>query len=97
MSKNSYLYIAVSSDPFQKQLQTLVRSVLALASFLSYLYFSLAYFKGEVFNYLFVQTATISPYTAWFPLFGCLTALLVILASSRIQINLFRKKAPELE
>lgn len=97
ISKNSYLSVAVSSDPFQKQLQTLVRSALALASFLSYLYFSLAYFKWEVFNYLFVQTAAISSYTIWFPLFGFLTALVVVLASSHIQIKLFRKKAPELE
>lgn len=94
--KNSYIGILHAQDPFQKQLQALIWSVLCVGSTLSYFYFTLAYFKGEVFEYLFMSPKLL-PYISWFPIIGFVVPLLVILASSRIQFRLFKKQIPELE
>jgi hypothetical protein len=47
-------------------MQTVLWCVLALGSLLSSLYFSLAYFKGAVYEWLFTQEI-LAPYVIWIP------------------------------
>lgn len=84
--QSSHLTIRISLELFEKKMQTLLRCVLALGSLFSSLYFSLAYFKGAVYDWLFMQEMVV-PYTAWIPSLGLAVAVVSLIAASQINIR----------
>lgn len=84
--QNSHLTIHISWELFEKKMQTLLRCFLSLGSIVSSLYFILAYFKGAIYEWVFMQPFIIT-YTPWIPVIGMITALLCLLASSKINLR----------
>ncbi len=84
--QNSHLTIRISSELFEKKMQTLLWCVLALGNLVSSLYFSLAYFKGAVYDWLFMQEVVV-PYTARIPSLGLVVAVVSLIAASQINVR----------
>lgn len=89
--QSSHLTIRISSELFERKMQTLLRCILALGSLISSLYFSLAYFKGAVYEWLFTQEV-IAPYVVWIPSLGLVVALVSLFAASQVNIRFIFKK-----
>lgn len=89
--QNSHLTIKISSELFERKMQNLLWCVLALGSLISSLYFSLAYFKGAVYEWLFTQEVIV-PYVAWIPSLGLVVALVSLFAASQVNIRFIFKK-----
>ena len=90
-TQNSHLTIKISSELFEKKLQTLLWCILALGSLISSLYFSLAYFKGAVYERLFTQEF-LAPYVTWIPSLWLVIALVSLIGASQINIRFSFKK-----
>ncbi len=90
-AQSSHLSIRLSSELFGKRLQTLLRGFLCLGSILSSVFFSLAYFKGALYERIFEQSI-IAPYTSRIPLISLLTALITLISASQLNLRFFLKK-----
>ena len=88
---NSHLTIQFSWEIFEKKIQTLLRCVLCLWSILSTIYFSLGYFKGDLYEQIFNQPQ-IAVYTSLIPLISIGIALATLLASSHLNFKIALKK-----
>ena len=75
----------------KKKLQTLLWCILALGSLISSLYFSLAYFKGAVYERLFTQEI-LTPYVTWIPSLWLVVAVVSLIAAAQINISFFIQK-----
>ncbi len=89
--QNSHLTIRISSELFEKKMQTVLWCVLALGSLLSSLYFALAYFKGAVYEWLFTQEI-LTPYVIWIPSLWLVVAVVSLIAAAQINIRFSFKK-----
>lgn len=90
-AQSSHLSIRLSSELFGKRLQTLLRAFLCLGSIVSSLFFSLAYFKGALYEWIFEQSV-IAPYANRIPLISLLTALITLISASQLNLRFFLKK-----
>ena len=84
-AQNSHLQISFSMISWK--LQALVWLPLCIGSLISYLFFTLSYFKGGIYEWLFMNPEIVT-YTQYLPLFCCVVGLLVIICSSHINIKL---------
>lgn len=93
-TQSSHLTIRISSELFLQKMQTLLRAFFAIASMLCGIYFSLAYFKWAVYDWLFTQAAVVG-YVKWIPLLALIVALWVLFSASQINIRFsFKKENP---
>ena len=75
---------------FEKKIQTLLWCVLCMGSILSAVYFSLGYFKGEIYELLFNNSYVVL-YTPMIPIVSLIMAVLTILASSHLNLKIALK------
>ena len=87
---NSHLSIQFSWELFEKKIQTLLRCVLCMWSILSAVYFSLSYFKWELYESIF-NSSYIIWYSPMIPIATLISALLTILASSHLNLKIALK------
>lgn len=88
---NSHLSIQFSWEIFEKKIQTLLWCVLCLWSVLSSIYFSLGYFKWDLYEQIFNQPQ-IAIYSSYIPLMSLWVALATILAASHLNFKIALKK-----
>ena len=86
-----HLSIKIFSEIFEKKLQTLLRCVLSFWNLISCFYFSLAYFKGDLYERIFMQPMVV-PYVARIPMIGCISAIISLVATSQINLRFSFKK-----
>lgn len=87
---NSHLTIHFSWEMFEKKIQTLLRWILAVWSILSAVYFSLAYFKWDIYE-LFFNNSYVIWYTSLIPIVSLIFALITILAASHLNLKIALK------
>ena len=87
---NSHLSIQFSGEMFEKKVQTLIWCVLCLWSILSAVYFSLAYFKWDIYEELFNNSYVVL-YTPMIPMVSLVLAIFTILASSHLNLRIALK------
>ena len=87
---NSHLSIQFSWEMFEKKIQTLLWCVLCMGSILSAVYFSLGYFKGDIYELLFNNSYVVT-YTPMIPVVSLVLAVLTILASSHLNLKIALK------
>ena len=75
---------------FEKKVQTLLWCVLCLGSIISAVYYSLGYFKWEIYDLIFNNSYVVM-YTPMIPLVSLVLALLTILASSHLNLKIALK------
>ena len=93
---NSHLSIQFSSEVFEKKLLTLLWCVLCLGSILTAIYFSLGYFKGDLYDKIFNNDQVVV-YTSMIPLVSLVIALITLLAASHLNFKIaFKKTDPTL-
>ena len=88
---NSHQSIQFSWEIFEKKIQTLLWCVLCLWSILSSIYFSLGYFKWDLYEQIFNQPQ-IAIYSSYIPLISLWIALTTILAASHLNFKIALKK-----
>lgn len=88
---NSHLSIQFSWEVFEKKIQTLLRCVLCLWSILTSVYFSLWYFKWDIYEWLF-NNSQVAIYTSLIPVISLIVALVTLLASSHLNFKIALKK-----
>ena len=87
---NSHLSIQFSWEMFEKKIQTLLWCVLCMGSILSAVYFSLGYFKGDIYDWLFNNSYVVT-YTPMIPLVSLVLAILTIVASCHLNFKIALK------
>ncbi len=87
---NSHLSVQFSWEMFEKKVQTLLWCVLCLGSIISAVYYSLGYFKWEIYDLIFNNSYVVM-YTPMIPLVSLVLALLTILASSHLNLKIALK------
>lgn len=92
-TQSSHLTIRISSELFLQKIQTMLRAFFAIGSIFCGFYFSLAYFKWAVYDWLFTQEVIVV-YVKWIPLFALIVALWVLFWASQINIRFSFKKDP---
>lgn len=85
------LAIKLSDDMTERKLQTGLWAFLALGSLFSWLYFSLFYFKGALYDLIF-QQPEVKIYLQYLPLFSLSISIFVIAFASRFSFKLSLKK-----
>ena len=75
---------------FEKKIQTLLWCVLCMGSILSAVYFSLGYFKGDIYDWLFNNSYVVT-YTPMIPLVSLVLAILTIVASCHLNFKIALK------
>ncbi len=76
-AQHAHLTIRIASDLVEKKLQTFLRGILSLISLLSFLYYPLAFFKGAIYEWLFLQESFVG-YTSRIPLITCVGILFTL-------------------
>ena len=79
-----HLSIKIFSEIFEKKLQS-------FWNLISCFYFSLAYFKGDFYERIFMQPMVV-PYVARIPMIGCISAIISLVATSQINLRFSFKK-----
>jgi len=87
---NSHLSVQFSWELFEKKVQTLLWCVLCMGSIVSAVYYSLGYFKGEMYEFIFNNSYVIL-YTPMIPIVSLVLGILTILASSHLNLKIALK------
>lgn len=87
---NSHLIIQFSWEMFEKKIQTLLRWILAMWSILSAVYYSLSYFKWDIYE-LFFNNSYVIWYVPLIPIVTLISALLTILSASHLNLKIALK------
>lgn len=90
-TQNSHLVIRSASELFLQKLQTILWAILSIWTCICGVYFSLAYFKGAVFDRMFTQES-LTPYVQWIPLLWAVVSLGTLFAASQLSIHFSFKK-----
>lgn len=85
------LSVKLSDDMTERKLQTWLWAFLALWGLISFLYFSLFYFKGAVYEWIFLHPE-VKMYVQHLPLFSLSISIFVIAFASRFPFKLSLKK-----
>jgi hypothetical protein len=88
----SHLSISLSSDAFERKVQTLIWCILCLGSIVSSIYFILAYFQWAVYETLFLNNY-MTPYTHWIPVMTVVFVLATLILSCHFDLKIFIKKS----
>lgn len=92
-AQNAHLSIRISWELFERKIQTILWCFLSLGSLISSFYFFLAYFKGAIYEWLFLQPFMLT-YSPRIPLIGVISAISCLLASSQLNLRFSIKAEP---